>query len=196
VLLSLDISVAFDTLDHDLSLNRATELFGLSGQLIDWFESYLTGRTMQLHFCWQLSFVYCLLQNRSSTGFISWTTPVFRVYHICQSSYICIQRVMSPIHSCIHPLICRPTMTSTTCRTVLMHICARWHLENNLLLNPSTTEALVTDTRQHVAKFENSTSAIRKIYFANTVVPCSKSVHVLGVTIDSQLTFDKYVTIT
>jgi Reverse transcriptase (RNA-dependent DNA polymerase) len=45
VLLSLDISAAFDMLDHDRLLNHATELFGLSGQVINWLESYLTGRT-------------------------------------------------------------------------------------------------------------------------------------------------------
>jgi len=40
VLLSLDISAAFDMLDHDRLLNRATELFELSDQVIDWLESY------------------------------------------------------------------------------------------------------------------------------------------------------------
>jgi len=39
--ISIDISAAFNVLDHD-RLNRATELFGLFGQVIDWPESYLT----------------------------------------------------------------------------------------------------------------------------------------------------------
>jgi len=34
VLLSIDISAAFDILAHDSLLNRATELFGLSGLVI------------------------------------------------------------------------------------------------------------------------------------------------------------------
>jgi len=33
VLLSLDISAAFDTLDHDMLLQRSGELFGLSGRV-------------------------------------------------------------------------------------------------------------------------------------------------------------------
>jgi len=45
VLLSLNINAAFKMLDHDRLLNRTTELFGLSGQVIDWLESYSTGRT-------------------------------------------------------------------------------------------------------------------------------------------------------
>ena len=70
----------------------------------------------------------------------------------------------------------------------------RLHLENNLLLNPSKTEVLITGTRQQVTKFESSTPAIQTIRFADTVIPYTKSVRILGVTIDSHLTFDKHVT--
>jgi ribonucleases P/MRP protein subunit RPP40 len=45
VLLSQDISAALDMLDYDRLLHRATELFGLSDQVINWLESLLTGRT-------------------------------------------------------------------------------------------------------------------------------------------------------
>ena len=45
VLLSLDISAAFDTLDHDLLLQRSGELFGLSGRVSEWLRTYLSGRT-------------------------------------------------------------------------------------------------------------------------------------------------------
>ena len=63
-----------------------------------------------------------------------------------------------------------------------------------LLLNPSKTEVLITGTRQQVTKFESSTPAIQTIRFADTVIPYTKSVRILGVTIDSHLTFDKHVT--
>jgi len=143
----------------------------------------------QLRFAWQLPFIYCLMQNRSSTDFSTGTSPVFRVYHTCQLTYLtCCITITQMTNSCIHPLICRTTMTSTTCWTALMQS-PRLHL-----LNLSKTEALVTGTRQQVAKFEYSSLAIRTIHFANTVVPCSKSVCILGVAIDSQLTFDKHVT--
>ena len=42
VLLSLDISEAFDMLDHNRLLQRATELFGLTDHVIDWLKSYLS----------------------------------------------------------------------------------------------------------------------------------------------------------
>jgi Reverse transcriptase (RNA-dependent DNA polymerase) len=44
LVLSLDISAAFDMLDHSHLLQRVTELFRLTDQVTKWLESYLTGR--------------------------------------------------------------------------------------------------------------------------------------------------------
>jgi Reverse transcriptase (RNA-dependent DNA polymerase) len=45
VVLPLDISAAFDMLDHGRLLQCVTELFGLTRQVTKWLESYLTGCT-------------------------------------------------------------------------------------------------------------------------------------------------------
>jgi hypothetical protein len=50
ILLSLDISAAFDMLDHTRLLHRATELFGLDDNVINWLKSCLTGRTSNVSF--------------------------------------------------------------------------------------------------------------------------------------------------
>lgn len=44
VLLLLDPSAAFDTVDHNVLLNRLESLFGTSGLACAWLESYLSGR--------------------------------------------------------------------------------------------------------------------------------------------------------
>ena len=44
-LVLLDLSAAFDTIDHDILVNRLNMDFGISGNVLKWLISYLTGRT-------------------------------------------------------------------------------------------------------------------------------------------------------
>ena len=44
-LLLLDLSAAFDTIDHDLLLSRLSEWFGIDGVVLQWVRSYLPGRS-------------------------------------------------------------------------------------------------------------------------------------------------------
>ena len=51
LLLMLDLSAAFDTVDHTILVNRLRDRLGISGMALRWFQSYLTNRK----YCVQLN---------------------------------------------------------------------------------------------------------------------------------------------
>ena len=45
ILILCDLSAAFDTIDHQRLLHSLESSFDIKGNVLDWFQSYLTGRT-------------------------------------------------------------------------------------------------------------------------------------------------------
>jgi len=44
----LDLSAAFDTIDHDILITRLSSWFGIHGSALSWFKSYLSSRCFRV----------------------------------------------------------------------------------------------------------------------------------------------------
>ena len=49
ILASLDLSVAFDTVDHDILLRRLQNVYGIDETALLWFKLYLKDRTHRVY---------------------------------------------------------------------------------------------------------------------------------------------------
>jgi len=69
--LSVDLTAAFDTVDHELLISRLERQFGLRGVVLEWFPSYLSGRTFRVVFSGCTSsiiYVVCSVPQGSVLG--------------------------------------------------------------------------------------------------------------------------------
>ena len=48
-IVSLDLSTAFDTVDHEIPTTRLRTDFGLTSQVLKWIVSYLTNRSFSVN---------------------------------------------------------------------------------------------------------------------------------------------------
>ncbi len=82
LLVLLDLSAAFDTIDHDILIDRLQNYTGIQGQALRWFRSYLSDR---------YHFVYL---NGESISII--TSKVWSTTRICPRSSIILIIYVAP----------------------------------------------------------------------------------------------------
>ena len=71
ILVLLDLSVAFDTVDYSILINRLREWVGVTGSALDWFKSYLENRCFSValgpHVSWLSRFHVSICTVHTST---------------------------------------------------------------------------------------------------------------------------------
>ena len=93
VLVALDLSAAFDTINHNVLLNRLQYMYGIIGTAFKWFQSYIEQRNNQV--CAGQSLSQKTASNvRRTTGF---NVGCQTVYHVHLPSSIYFQQTQSGV---------------------------------------------------------------------------------------------------
>ena len=94
----LDLTAAFDTVDHAILLQRLETTFGFRGTTLKWLSSYLEGRTQSVHLNGQSTDPGGGGGFRRSSGFCAGTSAVHTLHSRyrqsdqtvwSESSYLC-----------------------------------------------------------------------------------------------------------
>ena len=83
LLVLLDLSAAFDTVDHNILLRRLKTSFGVTSDALKWFDSYLSGRTQRVIVDGKHS-ERCHLSFWCAAGIVSWSSSFFC---LCQQAF-------------------------------------------------------------------------------------------------------------
>ena len=193
VLLLLDLSAAFDTLDHQILLSRLNSVFGIQSTALQWFHSYLSDRYQSTS-----------VSNSSSS-------PSQLMYGVPQGSVlgpILFVLYTTPLsntianHSVNHQLFTDDTQlqkstprNEVTNLTKELHVCTdnikTWMMENQLKLNDNKTEALLFPFS---SSLKPSTVPLPdSITFGSHNIPFSDSARNLGFILDSKLSMKKHI---
>jgi hypothetical protein len=188
----LDLSAAFDTIDHNVLLERLSIWFGIRGSVLSWFTSYLMDRTLSVKV-----HEYSSLPSDLKSGVPQGSVlgPIlFNLYTTPLSSLI-------SSHSLSHDLFADDTQMYTcfipnsysdavSCLHQTFLSVSSWMSANFLALNPSKTEFMLFGTPQQLLKLSDPCLSISS---SISITPAS-SVRNLGVVFDEHLSFHEHIT--
>ena len=193
LLVLLDLSAAFDTVDHSLLLRRLQTSFGISGAPLDWFTSYLMARRQRVSIPGVLSDSCSVdwgVPQGSCLGPLLYIIYSSKLFHV-------IERHLPNSHCYADDsqlyLSFRPdVLSSQQDATFAMQNCIKdirlWMEHDKLLLNDEKTEFLIIGTRQQLTKVN-----ISSITVGDSDVMRSSVVKNLGVFIDDKLSMNSHV---
>ena len=186
----LDLSAAFDTLDHSIMLTRLERTFGISQTALTWFSSYLDSRQQCVSVGGHTS-EFCPLNFGVPQGsvlgpvlFTLYTQPLSDVIssHQCDFHKYAddteINRSAPPdqFDSAQH--------TVSLCVDDVL----RWMTNNYLKLNTDKTEAMPVSTSGRSTQVQSTSVTID-----GHKIPFQSNVKYLGVVIDQSLTFHDHI---
>ena len=191
LLVSLDLSSAFDCIIHRTLVQRLSSDFALSGDPLLWLGSYLHNRSQYVYLNGnksRLSDIVTGVPQGSVLGpllFTAYVSPISRLidsfgishhaYADDTSLYLSFDKSLSGF------------TTLNDCTLTL----SRWFLFNGFLLNPTKSEAIWTGSRVQV---QQSKVYEPHLKIADDSITSVNNLKIIGVTFDCHLSFTDHIT--
>ena len=192
ILILLDLSAAFDTIDHDILLKRLENTYGIEGTALRWFKSYISNRTQSV-------IINNIESDRKELKFGvpqgSKLGPILFNSYIAPLSKIANKHMVEDEkYADDEQLIVafKPTLPNQHNFVSKMENCIteirKFLIENKLCNNSEKTELLLIGDRSKLAQLH-----IDSISIDNTVIKATDNVKNLGVFFDKHMSMEKQV---
>ena len=188
----LDLSAAFDTIDHSILFHRLHDCYGINGLALSWFESYLSDRTLSVKVGSVLSHPMVLkfgVPQGSVLGpllFSMYTNPLSSIIQSHRGIKHHFYADDTQLYITLSPSNFSQSMTALTdCLNDIQNFMAA----NKLKLNPDKTEFILIGSKYSRKQLH---SLFPTDILGNKVSPAS-NVKNLGVVFDPNLTLTDHI---
>ena len=183
----LDVSAAFDTVDHSILLDRLSISYGVAGLALDWMWSFIVDRTQTVHYGGLRSRCAKL---KSGVAQVSVLGPLLYVMYRAD-----IQKLVQSLGFDVHLYAddtefhgsCKPSGAADLAARSMCVISAvkDWMSSNRLRLNTDKTQFIWLGTGHALGKLD--------VAQVNAILPSTDVVNNLGVSFDSELRMERQV---
>ena len=184
VLALLDLSSAFDSIDHPILVHRLHTDFGFTDTVLQLFSSYLTDRTH----CSALAPVHSVVPQGSVLGPILFTMYIKPLSAIIDSHTIIHHSFADDLQSQMYAPPDRISELLHSMQSCISDVKA-WATTNMLKLNDNKTELMLVASK----RTEHLHSLTTSITVGNAQIPFKQSVKNLGFTLDCHLNMNAHV---
>ena len=186
----LDVSAAFDTVDHSILLERLSMSYGLSGMAFTWLESYITGRVQVIHVGGRqstLATVYFGVPQGSVLGPVLYVLYTADIIKLVES--FGLRAHLYADDTQLYGYCC-PSTSAELSTKVLQAIDSihAWMSSNRLSLNTGKTQFIWLGTRAGLAKRD-----MHQLSSQSPSLVELTTVKNLGFTLDQELTMKDHV---
>ena len=190
-LVLLDLSAAFDTVDHNILIRRLKTTYGVTGMVSQWFQTYLVGRRQYVRTGSSASsptLIVCGVPQGSVLG------PILFLLYTAELCSLIQGHGLSPHLYADDTQIygsCRPSALLELQNTITNCVddVSMWMRSNRLQLNTAKTEILWSTTGRRSHQLPQSPLRVG----TDEVIPTSV-VRDLGIYIDSDVSMRSHVT--
>ena len=188
ILILLDLSAAFDTIDHKILTEKLIKEFGITGNVLDWISSYLESRTFSVSIRNSTSIIQNLLYGVPQGSLLG---PLLFILYVKYLESIATKYGLkihiyaddTQLYIKIDP---HSAQITKECIEKCLEEIRKWMFSNYLKINTTKTKMIqITTKKDNSLHFE--------VYYDNTKVENSSKVETLGVQLDANLTMASFI---